>query len=150
MRLYWKNTDFFHNVLSVPAMDHNLLPPFIIREAGLIVNYNPKIHVKDPSVEYHTIFFAKYDVWISLSPNGIFSRFPSSKPSIDDMDICEDILPMTPEGTWTPHNDAFGQNEANMLDYEGNMINNKYRVNIILENVFLDKALTASMMISEV
>ena len=66
------------------------------------------------------------------------------------MDICEDILPMTPEGTWNPHNDAFGQNEANMLDYEGNMINNKDHVKIILEEVVLDEALGASMMISEV
>ena len=37
-----------------------------------------------------------------------------------------------------------------MLDNEGNMINNKYRVKIILEVVVLDEALAASMMISEV
>ena len=36
----------FHNDLSVPAMDHNLVPPFILREAGLIVNGTPKIHVR--------------------------------------------------------------------------------------------------------
>ena len=55
---------------------------------------------------------------------------------------------MTPEGTWTPHTDAYGQNEANMLDYEVNMINNKDHVKIILEEVVLDEALTAPMMIS--
>ena len=49
------------------------------------------------------------------------------------MDICEDIFLMTPEDTWNPHTDAYAQNEANMLDYEGNMINNKDRVKIILE-----------------
>ena len=48
------------------------------------------------------------------------------------MDISEDIFLMTPEGTWNPHTDAYAQNEANMLDYEGNMINNKDRVKIIL------------------
>ena len=37
-----------------------------------------------------------------------------------------------------------------MLDYEGNMINDKYRVKIILEEVVLDEAMAASMMISEV
>ena len=37
-----------------------------------------------------------------------------------------------------------------MLDYEGNIINNKDRVKIILEEVVLDKALAESMMISEV
>ena len=107
----------FHNALSVPAMDHNLVPPIILQEARLIVNKNPKIHVKDPSVEYHTIFFPNYDVRIPLSLYGIFSCFPSSNPSIDDMDIYEDILLMTPKGTWNHHTDASGQNEANMLDY---------------------------------
>jgi hypothetical protein len=30
-----------HNALYVPTMDHNLIPPFILREAGLIVNETP-------------------------------------------------------------------------------------------------------------
>ena len=66
------------------------------------------------------------------------------------MEICKYILIMTPEGTWNPHTDAYAQNEANMLDYEVSMINNKDRVKSILEEVVLDKALVASMMISEV
>ena len=85
----------FHNALSVPA-------PFILQEAGLIVNDTPKIHVKDPSLEDHTILFPKYDVWITLYLNGIFSCFPSSNPSIDDMEICEDIFLMTPRAHGIP------------------------------------------------
>ena len=73
----------FHNALCVLAMDHNLVPPLILQEAGLIVNDTPKIHVKDPSVEDHTSFFPNYDVRIPLSLNGILSCFPSSKPSIE-------------------------------------------------------------------
>ena len=137
----------FYNALSMPAMDHNLVQPFILRKLGLIVYDNPKIHVKDSYVEYHTILLPKYDVRIPLSLNGILSCFPSSKPSIDDMDICEDIFLMTPRGTWNPHTDNYAHNKANMLDYEGNMINNKDRVNIILEEVVLHEALAASMMI---
>ena len=57
---------------------------------------------------------------------------------------------MTPNGTWKPHTDEYAQNEANMLDYEGNMINNKGHVKMILEELVLDEALAASMMISEV
>ena len=64
-----------HNALSVPAMDHNLVPPFILRELGLIVNDTPKIHVEDPSMEDHTIFFPNYDVQIPLSLNGISLAF---------------------------------------------------------------------------
>ena len=66
------------------------------------------------------------------------------------MDIWLDIFLMTPEGTWNPHTDAYVQNEANMLDYECNLINNKDSVKIILEEVVLDESLTASIMIFEV
>ena len=45
------------NALSVPSMEHNLIPPFIMREAGVMVSTTPKIHVQDPSVEDHSIFF---------------------------------------------------------------------------------------------
>ena len=34
--------------LSVPSMNNNLIPPFIMREAGVIVNDVPKIHVTRP------------------------------------------------------------------------------------------------------
>ena len=33
------------NILSVPSMDHNLIPPFILREAGLTVNDTYMIHL---------------------------------------------------------------------------------------------------------
>ena len=30
------------NALHVPSMQHHLVPPFVLREAGLIVNKTPK------------------------------------------------------------------------------------------------------------
>ena len=44
------------NALCVPTMEINLIPPFVLREAGLILNDTPKIHCKDPSVEDHSLF----------------------------------------------------------------------------------------------
>lgn len=45
----WKdpfNGDVYYflvkNVLYVPSMEHNLIPPFVMREAGIIVNDVPK------------------------------------------------------------------------------------------------------------
>ena len=32
------------NALHIPTMDHNLIPPFIMREGGLVVNDVPRIH----------------------------------------------------------------------------------------------------------
>ena len=40
----------FHNPLSVPSMEQNLVPPFIMREAGLEAHDIPKIQVKEPSI----------------------------------------------------------------------------------------------------
>jgi hypothetical protein len=38
------------NALHVPSMDHNLIPPFMLREAGITVNETPKIHKENPTV----------------------------------------------------------------------------------------------------
>ena len=32
-----------HNALYFPSMQHNLIPPFVIREAGIVVKDTPKI-----------------------------------------------------------------------------------------------------------
>ena len=41
------------NSLCVPNMDIKFIPPFILRDAGLVLTDTPKIHCDDPSVEYH-------------------------------------------------------------------------------------------------
>ena len=38
------------NALYVESVDHNLIPPFILREVGLIVNERPKIHHIEPDM----------------------------------------------------------------------------------------------------
>jgi hypothetical protein len=43
------------NALYVPAMKNNLLPPFMLREAGIKVHEQPKIHSENPTVDDHSI-----------------------------------------------------------------------------------------------
>ena len=40
-----------------PSMTHILLPPFLLREAGIHINEVPKIHVISPTEEHHAITF---------------------------------------------------------------------------------------------
>ena len=47
------------NALHVPAMSINLLPPFMIREAGIKINDVPKIHVDQPTKDDHAIILEK-------------------------------------------------------------------------------------------
>ena len=42
------------NALLIPTMDHNLIPPFLIREAVLFLDETPKLHAPTPSVTNHS------------------------------------------------------------------------------------------------
>ena len=48
------------NAIYVPTMNHNLVPPVIMREAGIDVQDIPKIHIKNPDVSDHSLYFEKY------------------------------------------------------------------------------------------
>ena len=73
------------NALYVPSMDYNLLPPFMMREAGLIVKDIPKIQLDDPSEEDHAITFPETGFRIPLSLWGVFSYFSTTKPTENDL-----------------------------------------------------------------
>eukprot|EP00957_Ditylum_brightwellii_P088303 6726846-Ditylum_brightwellii.AAC.1 len=45
------------NALHVPSMDHNLIPPFVLREAWIRVNDTPKTHKENLTVDDHAITF---------------------------------------------------------------------------------------------
>ena len=79
----------FRNALHVPSMDNNLIPPFIMHEAGLIVNDVPKIHADDPEIKDHSIAFPDTDLRIPLQLWGIFSFFHSRIPTPDEIRHCD-------------------------------------------------------------
>ena len=54
------------DALYVPAMENNLIPPFLMRETGLVVNDTAKIHLSDPTEDDCAIIFLKSDFWIPL------------------------------------------------------------------------------------
>ena len=115
------------NALRVPSMNNNLIPPFIMRENGIIVNESAKIHCEDPTREDHAIIFKGYDLRIPLWLHGVFSYFVTKKPDIKSVmdahkpSICAtEIYTLTPM-KWNPHTDAYALNEENIVDWEGNI-----------------------------
>ena len=44
------------NALLIPTMDHNLLPPFLVRKAQLFLDKTPKVQATNLSLDNHTIF----------------------------------------------------------------------------------------------
>ena len=136
------------NALYVPLMDHNLIPPFMLRETGVTVNDVPKIHKEDPAVDDHTITFVETGFRISLSLWGIFSYFPTSKPTHDDLLNPNEVYILSP-ATWNPHSDAYSTNEESMLHWEGNMQPKKDRQHqIVLDDVEDDVNMVASLSIT--
>jgi hypothetical protein len=118
------------NAIHVPAMKNNLIPPFILREAGITVNDVPKIQVKDPTVYDHVILFPETKFFIPLKLFGIFSYLPTSKPTVADFEGCEELYQLTPT-RFNPHSEAYARNEDGMRDWEGNMIEKRFREPIL-------------------
>ena len=139
------------NALHVPTMSHNLVPPFILREAGIVVDDVPKIHQEEPDVTHHSLYFSGPGLRIPLALWGVFSYFPTRKPTERDL-ICDnnEVILLSPDGIWNPHTDVFARNEENMLDYEGNITEPSQRPRILLETVTEDAELVASMCVSAV
>ena len=137
------------NALYVPLMENNLIPPFMLREMGVTMNDVPKTHKEDPTVDDHTITFMETGFRIPLSLWGIFSYFPTSKPTHDDLLNPTEVYILSP-ATWNPHSDAYSTNEESMLDWEGNMQQKKDRQHrIILDNVEDDLNMVASLQITQ-
>jgi hypothetical protein len=109
------------NALYIPDMEHNLIPPFIMRLAGNTVNECPKYQCTDPTEDDHCIIFNddETDLRIPLQLNGVFSFFHTRKPTDDELQGCEKVM-MTPDASsWNPYCPSFELNERSMTTYNG-------------------------------
>jgi len=98
------------NTLHICAMDHNLIPPFIMREGGVIVNDIPKMHCPDLTIDDHCISFKDIDLRIPLQLNGVFSYFHTRKPLPSEL-YARDKVFITPDAfEWNPHCTSYAQN----------------------------------------
>ena len=115
-----------YNVLYIPQMTHNLIPPFVVRRRGHVINDVPKIHIDTPSEEDHSMYFADEDVRIHFQLIDTTSYFTSRKPTREEFMEAEDTNTLlelnTDEDSWNPHADIYARMEECMLDFEGRMI----------------------------
>lgn len=136
------------NAIHVPSMNNNLIPPFMMREAGIQVKDVPKIQTLDPTEDDHAIVFRETGFRIPLSLWGVFSYFPSTKPTRNSLTSGHDVYMLTPIN-WNPHSDAYAFNEEAMLDWEGNMKDPKSReVRLVLDDEEMDSEMIASFHVS--
>ena len=109
------------NALSIPSMTNHLIPPFMMRLAGLEVDECPKFLAKKPSINNHSIYFPEDDVRIPLMLEGTISYVPTREATRDELESLH-ILDITPNSSsWNPHNPVYRDQEDNMIDYKGNV-----------------------------
>ena len=108
------------NALYIASMSYNLIPPFMMREAGIKLRDVPKIQVDDPMEDDHALVFPEMGLRLPLSLWGTFSYFLTTKPTMEDLAESKEVYFLTPP-RWNHHSDAYAQNEESMLDWEGNI-----------------------------
>ena len=138
------------NALHIPSMDHNLVPPFIMRAGGVHVNDVPKIHCESPEIEDHSISFEGTELLIPLQLDGIFSYFHTRMPTTKELHECEKVFISPDSSDWNPHCKSYERNERSMLDFEGNMSEPSRRTShkVVFEDEDTDLADLASAIAS--
>ena len=71
-------------------MNH-LIPPFIMKEAVITVNDTPTIQLEDLYVSDLSILFEESKVRLPLSRRGVFLYHPTTKPTENMLNSCEEL-----------------------------------------------------------
>ena len=84
-----------YNALHMKSMEVNLIPPFMLRLAGLEVNECPKFISNKPVLEHHSVFFSKDDIRLPFKIEGVVSYLPMRPPDTSEMSDCKKLV-LTP------------------------------------------------------
>ena len=128
-------------------MSNNLMPPFVLLEEGIKLNDTPNIQVYEPTIEDHSLIFPDTRFRIPLLLWGIFSYFPTCKPTSTNMQNYNDIYILTTY-QFNPHDELYAANEDTMLYWESNMVEQKHTTKILLSEVEDNEAMAASVQVS--
>ncbi len=116
-----------YNALYIPSMEHHLIPPFLLREAGLIVNDVPKIQSEYPTEDTHSIFDRSTGLRIPLQLHGIFSCFTCRGMTKEEMENWKDfpVIHITPCGEWNPYDSVYAEEEATFFTPNGEFLDER-------------------------
>lgn len=112
------------NSLHIPGMPTNLLSPFLIREAGNVVNDVPMQHLEHPTSDDHCIIDPRTNIKLRLELDGTFSGLTTRALTDHELQHIEDFdqLWLTPdEDSWDPNVPDFEEREQSLMDVDGNV-----------------------------
>ena len=92
------------NALYLRSMGVNLIPPFMMRLAGLEMDECPKFLSSAPTERNHSMYFPSLDIRIPFHIEGIISYIPTRMPSESElMELEGSYLLITPNlPSWEP------------------------------------------------
>ena len=115
-------------------MNVSLIPPFIMRMAGIKVNECPKFLAIAPTIEHHSVYFPEEDKRFPLKLHGTISYILVCMPIDDELISIEKVLELTSKvNKREPHDDCYEQQEESMLTFSGELKERKQRKFIISE-----------------
>ena len=97
--------------LCVLAMKHNPIPPFLMKEACVLVENSPKVQSKDPTKHHHSTHFTDEDLRMHLMFHGIFSYFSSKKPLLSVLNNYDNKILFLKTDNVNPYNAIYSENE---------------------------------------
>ena len=122
------------NALQVSDIQVNLLPPFVVREAGIHCDDCPKSQAEEPTVDTHCLHAKDAGLRIHLRLMNTFSYFETRKPTDRELAECDKIF-LTPDSAWwDPHSSHFSVNEDAMLTPEGTVTPHHERSEKLVED----------------
>jgi hypothetical protein len=104
----------------------------------------------NPTEDHHSIVFPEGEICIPLLLWGIFTYFLSSVWTRAQMEECEDVYRLTPDGEWNPDTNVYSMNKENIVDWQGRMIEQQHCQRILLADVEEDIEMSASAVISSI
>lgn len=114
-----------HNALHFEEMESNLIPPFLMREAGLVVNECPKFQATKPTLLHHSVFCPQATVRMTLQLHGIISYLPTRLPTSAEVREHRNLntIHLTPNSPdWNPNVATYQDQECSMMDYTGALV----------------------------
>ena len=121
------------NALHIPELDVNLLPPFIVREAGIQLDECPKFQTSNPTVDSHSMYISNQNLRIPFKLINKFLYFETRKPTGHELYTGDKIFITHDASNWNPHSYHYSMNEQIILDDDGNIREVKPHEKYIME-----------------
>ena len=109
-----------NNALYIAEMEHNLLPPIMMRLNGIMVDECPKFLSPNPTVDSHSIFFPTEKVRFPLELNGTTSFIPTRRPKgLQEVNQYNNLTLTSEHPDWDPSSHIFSHQEKAMTNWKG-------------------------------